>query len=147
MTLDLVKSRELAGIVGAQSKECFTNAMAGMMHLVDREHIEGAVYCEGYATSEDVSYLPIEHGWITLADGTVYDPTWALFERGVNNSIYVPTRCFTLDEILALMDRAGGELRPPLTVFHAEDRGAATKQHYAALIKCIKLAGKYEVTA
>jgi hypothetical protein len=47
-----------------------------MALLVDPALTEG-VYVEGYAVWPIGLRLPIHHGWVGLADGTVVDPTGA----------------------------------------------------------------------
>lgn len=138
MGYNLDLSREVARAVDAKPRQCFMNAALGVAHLRSRG-IE-ASYTEGYAAPYDIA-LAVEHGWITLADGTVVDPTWV----GKYNvdSCYVATEHFTLDRLLALTKAAPKELRFPLVIYyHDKERGERLKKHYAAFTICTRAALK-----
>lgn len=72
--LNRVLSERLAEQVEAQPRDCYRNAVMG---LLTQPWLEDAVYVEGHARPHDLG-IPFEHGWLEMPDGSVVDPTWVL---------------------------------------------------------------------
>ena len=63
------KKIKIANLPVGQPNLCYMNAY--------RLAIEnGYIYCEGYAISENVIGLPIEHAWCVTKDKEIVDNTW-----------------------------------------------------------------------
>src|SRR5579884_1016956 len=91
-------SRRAHTEVGAKKKECWKNAV---MALLTVPELAGGTYVEGFV----VAKVPIEHGWVETANGTIVDPT---LYRGEATAYFVGVR-YTMEECEAAV-RAGKSL-------------------------------------
>lgn len=119
MSVNTTLSRELAEIVEAQSKQCYRNAVMALG--TGHARLAGAVYVEGWVIQAKLP-IPIEHGWVELADGSVIDPTLCLIDDDatLQGSRYVAGKRFTEDEALTLA------VRGPLPL-HSQNGYAITR--------------------
>ena len=103
--VDIDASRMLAKVVGAEIKQCYYNAtMAVMAHA--NLLPEGVVYVEGWVLI--LFGLPIEHGWLERADGTIIDPTLVLTNGDDEMAAlrYFAARRWSKDEIEQMATKA-----------------------------------------
>lgn len=69
------ESLALAEALNAQTKECYYNAIIGLISWTEGVPDDQKFYVEGVAL--DNFGIPMEHGWIKLGD-KIIDPTWVL---------------------------------------------------------------------
>src|SRR5689334_16975912 len=124
--IDKALSQQLADAVEAEPGECWRNAIMALFQVNDA----GARYVEGWAAGPEFPfcYIPMEHGWIEMSDGTVIDPTWITLSRTLDDYVYAPFRYYTRGDIDQLLAEKG-EIFTPL-FFHygtREDRNAFRK--------------------
>lgn len=120
MPVNIDLSKQIAKAVNAEARACFRNAALGQQVLGG-----SALYCEGYALQRDLP-IPIEHAWIEF-DEEVIDPTWR--NADLANNIYVATEKYSVEQMQEFAGQGEG-ITFPVVIFHAEDRGAASRKHH-----------------
>jgi hypothetical protein len=72
---DVGRSLAVAEAIELEPRACYKNALLAFLTL---DELRGGSYVEGFAVPDFGRIrLPLEHGWVELADGTVVDPSLA----------------------------------------------------------------------
>jgi hypothetical protein len=104
--IDITRSLVIAKAIKARKKGCWYNALKAFFAYED---LQSGWYVEGYAIPGHIkTRLPLEHGWIERADGSIIDPTWAMF--GDNMAEYFPGVKYTYEDAVRVVDETEGEL-------------------------------------
>jgi hypothetical protein len=85
---------------------CFANALELTAKIPD------ALYTEGYF----YSVIPIHHAWVTLPDGTIYDPTLNDQERGAEHYLGLLFSRKFMAKHLRRMEKKFGDPYPSVLV-------------------------------
>ncbi len=93
--LNYILSQEIAAKIAAQPKACWANALTA---LRSQKQLQGAFYVEGWFL-QTAEPLPIEHGWIELADGTIVDPTVVVVDEPYKCFEYFPGVRYTQEDL------------------------------------------------
>jgi len=93
---DKWKSHVVAEAIMPVPKMCWWNSQRA---LLGHEEADGLYYVEGFLVQVDLP-LPMEHGWLEEADGTVVDPTLP----ECDGSYFVAFR-YSKNELIDLMKR------------------------------------------
>lgn len=135
--VDYGESLELAEFINAQSKECYYNAIVGLVGWARGAPDTDKFYVEGVAL--DPLGIPMEHGWIQLSN-RILDPTWArLMSEGQMQAVrYFPAIRYTVQDILDAVSGqrcSGRALRLPMFMY-PPGKGSVdyTNPHIAAAL-------------
>lgn len=117
--LDYHKSKQLAELLNARTKQCYYNSiMATICHLDDHADDQLA-YVEGVAISP--MGIPMEHGWVKAGDA-ILDPTWVIIHDAETMATvrYFPATQYNRDAIREALGKAVNSrhnLRLPLFIW------------------------------
>lgn len=124
MSASYDESLALAEALDAQTKECYYNAIIGLISWTEGVPDDQKFYVEGVAL--DNFGIPMEHGWIKLGD-KIIDPTWVLIYDAERMATvkYFPAIVYSVEEIKGFLRTASTSrinLRLPIFMYPPGER-------------------------
>ncbi|MBF2000474.1 MAG: hypothetical protein IGS50_15040 [Synechococcales cyanobacterium C42_A2020_086] len=99
MTLDAVRSREVAERINSKARKPFDNAYHAALV------IEGALYVQGFLILPGKPYRLLEHGWLELED-CIIDPSLPHLHQSPESLRYFPAQRLTVTQLKAAVEEA-----------------------------------------